>query len=137
MGTDVQDLGHGGGGRPDLHDVIQSRCIGNNFYSIIDIGDEPPDCSNPGGFPPQCVQTVGGYADAKKYGGALVLYATSGGNVDGMTGGGGEIHPLLSEHHCTIYTESSDIGSVSGGRAVSVSAGSTYIVGKVRYGIVG
>ena len=77
MGTDGQDIGPGGGGRPDLHDVIQSRCIGNNFYSIIDIGDEPPDCSNPGGFPPQCVQTVGGGVAATRYIGTLEKSASA------------------------------------------------------------
>ena len=52
VGLDLQDLGTGGVGRPDLCGVLQSGRAGDNFVWLGDMGDDPLDQSKLGGFPP-------------------------------------------------------------------------------------
>ena len=137
MGSDVQDLGPGGVIYLDLLNVLQIVRVGSIFLRIRDMGDDPPDRSNPGGFPPQGGPLFGGDAIIAQYGGALGIPVTGGGDVGGGNGGGGYIFPTTTEHHRPIYRDSSNIGFVYGGRAPSGSAGSMYMVGTVIPGLGG
>ena len=58
--------------------------------------------------------------------GVLATGGRDGGNGPGL---GGDVHPLPPEHYFPIHRDSSDIGAVSGGRAMVWSMGSTEMVG--------
>ena len=62
----VQDLGMGRGRRLYLQYILKIVRAGDNFVRIGDMGDDPPDQSNPGGFPPHICLPVGGYATVVK-----------------------------------------------------------------------
>ena len=53
----------------------------------------------------------------------MVVSTVGGGDVGGRLGGGGDVRPPPLKHYSQIYCDSSDIGSVSGGGAVTRSAG--------------
>ena len=63
------------------------------------------------------------------------ILASVGGYVDGGPGEDGEINPMPTEHHHTMYFDLSDIGAVSGGGAASGSTGNMEITGTGRPGL--
>ena len=115
----------GGGGYQDLWYALQSLRAGDTFVLLGDMGDDPLDWSNPWGFTPQGGPPFVRDATSARYGGALVIPSTGGGDVASGPGGSGEVCLTLPEHHHPIYRDSSDIEAVSGGGAASGKSGST------------
>ena len=59
------------------------------------------------------------------------------GDVGGGPGGGEDIHPPPPKHHIPIYSNSSDIGAVSGGGAETRRTGNQEMLGAGRIGLGG
>ena len=64
---------------------------------------------------------------------AVGLTAFGGGDGGSGYGGGGYIHPPMSEYHIPLHRDLSDTGAVSGGRATAGNAGGTVVVGAGGY----
>ena len=137
VGSDVEDIGLVGFGIQDLCHILQGNSACSTLVRLGDLGDDPLDQLNPGGFQPQCGPPAEGYSVALQFREEMGVSTIGGGNVDSGTGGGGDVRPLPPKHYSPIYLNSFDIGYVSEDIEVTGSACGQYMVGAGRFGLVG
>ena len=103
-------------------------CASKPHVIIGDLGDDPPNRTDPRRIPPQDFPPVVGYTTTIIYGGAVIVPTFGGGDGGSSPKGFGDMRPPPREKYTPIHQDLLDIRAEYGCREASRSAGSTGVV---------
>ena len=128
--VNVQGVGKGGCGCPDLGNNLRSGVTGGTSAWFGEVGDDTAHLECVGNIPPQGGPQADGTATSQEEGWEVGLYPAGGSDGgDGVTGGG-DLRIPPTYHSSTVHCDQAHCGPVSDGREASGVTGVQEVVGE-------